>query len=74
MLKTNLNRNFLYILFFLALLQKVPAQEVPGTSLPLITYIQELEDEFQIKFSFVDEDLGNIEILRPIFEELSAIL
>ncbi|MCE2612894.1 TonB-dependent receptor [Flavobacteriaceae bacterium D16] len=74
MLKTNLNRIFLGILFFLALLQSVHSQEATGASLPLIDYIEELENQFQIKFSFVDEDLRSLKIIRPVEEDLPGIL
>ncbi|MBT8320486.1 MAG: TonB-dependent receptor, partial [Eudoraea sp.] len=74
MLKTNLNRIFLCILLFLALLHRVHSQEVTGAYLPLITYIEELENQFQIKFSFVDEDLRSIQLVRPEAKDLPGIL
>ena len=65
---------FLCILFFLVLLPAGQAQETSGTSVSLVPYIEELEERFQVKFSYVDEDLASLKIIRPNSEELSEIL
>lgn len=74
MLRTGLKPFFLYFFFALVLLQSNSAQEASGELVPLITYIQELESRFEVKFSFVDEDLRPIQINRPKAEDLSSIL
>lgn len=74
MLKIHLNRIFLYILFILALMPEIQAQNTTGETVPLIPYIQELENRFEVKFSYVDEDLKPLSIIRPSAQDLDGIL
>ncbi|NER10549.1 Outer membrane receptor for ferrienterochelin and colicins [Muriicola jejuensis] len=60
---------FSFLLFFLA---TGLGQE--GNRLSLISYLQQLEQEFNVKFSYVDEDLTDIEIDPPDGSDLSLIL
>lgn len=41
---------------------------------PIIPFIQQLEAQFEVKFSFVDEDLGPIQINVPTGNNLASIL
>ncbi|MDC6352591.1 carboxypeptidase-like regulatory domain-containing protein [Zeaxanthinibacter sp. PT1] len=51
------------------------AQEVPNReTIPVISYLQELERRYDVKFSFVDEDLEDVVIQVPIGENLDTIL
>jgi len=52
----------------------VQAQQAQDSTIPLIQYLQKLEREFDIKFSFVDEDLETIRIAIPFREDLPGIL
>ncbi|MBT8206410.1 MAG: carboxypeptidase-like regulatory domain-containing protein, partial [Eudoraea sp.] len=74
MLKTLLNRTFVYILFILAFLPEIQAQNTSGETVSLIPYIQELENRYEVKFSYVDEDLQTLKIVRPSLNDLDGIL
>ena len=64
--------------FILAALFSMPllcnGQENKTSLIPIITYLQELENKFQIKFSFVDEDLKDLHIKKPETGILKDIL
>lgn len=49
-------------------------QEITPRSVPLIVYIEQLEQEYNIKFSFIDSDLQPIEITSPLASSLEGIL
>ncbi|MCJ7467208.1 MAG: carboxypeptidase-like regulatory domain-containing protein, partial [Maribacter sp.] len=63
-----------FLLLILLYVAKGKAQETPLQSKNLITYIQELEGLFNIKFSYVDEDIRPLEIRVPKGKLLSEIL
>ena len=48
------------------------AQKAPRT--PLKAFLNELEDRYEIKFSYVDEDVTGVEITPPATTELEAVL
>lgn len=50
------------------------AQDSPAPAEALITLIHRLENEFDVKFSFVDEDLKDVQIVLPKDHNLSAYL
>ncbi len=60
---------FSFLFFFLA---SGLGQE--RNRLSLISYLQQLEQEFNVKFSYVDEDLTDLEIDPPGGSDLSLIL
>ncbi len=61
------------LLFFIAILIG-RAQENTSSTVNLISYIQELEKEFDIKFSYIDEDLRPIDIIVQKGGSLTTIL
>lgn len=68
MLGTHLNKHvglILGFLFFLNCTITISAQEEQQASIPLISYIQSLENRFNIKFSYLNEDLENLTITIP---------
>lgn len=60
------------LLFFAP--QKTTAQENNATSIPLTTVLKNLETRFNIKFSYVDEDIKNTSLSLNTTEDLKAIL
>ncbi|MEO1010269.1 MAG: TonB-dependent receptor plug domain-containing protein [Bacteroidota bacterium] len=69
-------RHFFFILiliFLLGPIQNGTAQEKVGT-IPLFTYLQDLEERFNVKFSYVDEDIEPLKIAIPESGSLSEIL
>ncbi|WP_240938720.1 TonB-dependent receptor plug domain-containing protein [Arenibacter sp. 6A1] len=61
------------MLLFLSIVGR--AQEIPKNTIGLIPYIQQLEKEFNIKFSYVDEDLASLSMrIDPQKVSLEAIL
>ncbi|WP_281542484.1 TonB-dependent receptor [Maribacter aestuarii] len=74
--KAHLNTLASLLLLFLFLLSvgKGTAQTAPNTKINIITLIQEVESIYNIKFSFIDEDLESIFINRPTDETLKGIL
>lgn len=73
MLGTHLNKNIGTILVFLFFMGGIclQAQEKQESSVSLISYIQTLEDRFDIKFSYLNEDLEGYTIQIP--ENLSSL-
>ncbi len=65
-------RIFLIILFFCISFLGYAQEE--NTSVLLVTYLQQLEKKFKIKFSFYDEDLNSILIKRINTSSLSDVL
>ena len=49
-------------------------QEVPRSKIYLVTYLQELENIFNVKFSYADANIQSVEIVTPKFESLDEIL
>ena len=54
--------------------QAVQAQEQTASKVYLVSYLQELEKRFDIKFSYADANIQSIEILKPTRESLDGIL
>jgi acyl carrier protein len=50
------------------------AQNTVTTSIVLTDLLLELEEEYDVKFSFADSDVADINIERPSTETLAAIL
>jgi len=50
------------------------AQERSVPTINLIAFIQSLEDKYDVKFSYVDEDIKEIQIKLPNNESLQGIL
>lgn len=72
MQKTRRKRNFsLYLLLFWALAIGL-AQD--NQKVPIISYIQDLETRFNVKFSYVDTDLEPVKISIPPVNDLQGIL
>ncbi|PIE99974.1 MAG: TonB-dependent receptor [Maribacter sp.] len=63
---------FCLLLFFSVL--KITAQENNAKSIHLTTVLQDLENKYDIKFSYVDEDLKNLYIPLGPFKDLQDIL
>jgi len=59
------------LLFFLSTTTKAQENN-PSTS--LITFIQQLENTYAVKFSYVDEDINGIQIKAPQKQSFAAIL
>ncbi|MCB0373252.1 MAG: TonB-dependent receptor plug domain-containing protein, partial [Muricauda sp.] len=78
MLGTHLNKHsglVLGLLFFLSCTFVIHAQEEQQPPIALISYIKSLEDRFNIKFSYLNEDLENLSIDIPKdLDSLDAIL
>jgi hypothetical protein len=76
MLKTHPKRLIFFFtsLLFLVFVQNGNAQDGTGKMAPLISYLQVLERRFEVKFSYVDEDIRNLQILVPENGELDEIL
>ncbi|TMM58079.1 TonB-dependent receptor [Maribacter algarum] len=64
----------LSIIVLLCVFSVTNAQEKTIEETSLITYIQQLEDKFEIKFSFADADIGSVKITIPESEVLAEIL
>lgn len=63
--------------FFLSVFlfaQTAQAQEQQPSKIYLISYLQELENRFDIKFSYADANIQSIEIIQPTDESLGDIL
>ncbi|MFT5736977.1 MAG: hypothetical protein ACJAU2_000249 [Maribacter sp.] len=76
MSKTQLSLRSLF-LFFISLLlalEKGVAQELPKTSIGIIELIKELEENYQVKFSYLDTDLTEIKLAKPHGNTLDLIL
>lgn len=63
----------LCLLFFLTLFSG-RGQETTSASITLISYLQQLEKEFDVKFSYVDEDISLIKISNPKSDILEEII
>lgn len=72
-----LHRHILFFFAFLLLLicpKSIIAQERSAPTINLIAFIQSLEDKYDVKFSYVDEDIKEIQIKLPNNESLQGIL
>lgn len=76
MVKAHLNTLTSYLFLFLLLffVDNSTAQDITNPKIAIVVYIQELEEKHDIKFSYIDEDLQSIEILRPKGVDLESIL
>ena len=72
--KTLRNRVFLVALILLVPIFSRAQDPVVSGSVKLRDYILQLEQEYDVKFSFVDEDLATLEVNIPEFSRLSLIL
>jgi len=70
-LRSALIRFFLFLFFSLSI-QLTLAQE--NNTIPLKSYLTKLETKYDVKFSFVDEDLSGVAITTPNFNNLNSIL
>ena len=50
------------------------AQQAQDSTLAIIPYLQQLEEEYNIKFSYVDEDLHSVRLRPPVSTNLDEIL
>ncbi len=64
----------LLCLFFFLTFFSSKAQETPNASTTLIPYLQQLEKEFDVKFSYVDKDIQALLIPNPKSNVLEDIL
>ena len=71
---TLLKRVLLWFLLLGSISSTMHAQEPRDTTIALITYLRQLEAKFDVKFSYVDEDLQPIEVSIPKSPELAKIL
>ena len=62
------------ILFFLLVLSAAYSQEITQNELPLRVYLEVLEKDFNIKFSYADRDLSGIQVIPPGIKDLQNIL
>lgn len=75
MLKTHRKHlTFLFLSLLLLFSLVGMAQDVPTSRIRLIAYIQQLEKLYDIKFSYVDEDIRELEVTVPKKSPLEAIL
>jgi len=68
---------FLARWFFLSVFlfaQASHSQEQPAPKVYLTSYLQELEKQFDVKFSFADANIQSIEIVKPTDDSLESIL
>ncbi len=69
----NKHLKFIFYLLFLTFTTFIKAQN-KRASLPLIVYIQELEEEFNIKFSYINTDIESYSIIPSNEKNLEDIL
>ncbi len=75
MLKKRLSRLLFIIFIGLAPFRMSLAQEIPASnSIPLMEYLEQLQERFEIKFSYIDEELRPINITIPAAVSLEDIL
>lgn len=75
MLKAPRNNILLFCLFLLVIVFSGNSQEgITKEQIKLNLYLLEIESEYDIKFSFADKDLANLEIAIPKYENLEEIL
>lgn len=73
--KTFLKYILIYGCLCLFTLAAARAQEVvPADSVPLVQYMEQLETEFDIKFSYADQDIRNLYVHPPQGGSLAEIL
>lgn len=71
---SNKHITFIFLLSFLFTISVGKAQNPSAQKLPLRSYLLQLENSFSIKFSFVDNDIRNIDIIPPKSTSLPEIL
>ncbi|SMC63450.1 TonB-dependent receptor [Cellulophaga tyrosinoxydans] len=73
--KTHLNNYRFYLLVaFFSISLLCNGQEKSTAPIPLITFLEELENKFQIKFSYLDEDLKDFQVKKLDSDNLKDIL
>ncbi len=65
---------FLLIVSLLLFVVKGNAQDMPKNNIGIIELIKELEESYQVKFSYLDTDLTEIKLAKPNGSSLDAIL
>ena len=72
MLGTHYNKHLgLALVFLFFMFCNINAQEKQQSPLTLISYIKSLEDRFNVKFSYIDEDLEGLTLILP--ENLTSL-
>ncbi|MGB6152437.1 MAG: carboxypeptidase-like regulatory domain-containing protein, partial [Pricia sp.] len=74
MAKTPRNRTLALLCLILFLIAKNIAAQEGASPVSLVAFLQQLERNFEIKFSYADDNLRAIEIILPKTENLEAIL
>ncbi|MDT7827901.1 TonB-dependent receptor [Pricia sp. S334] len=74
MAKTLRKSSLTLLCFVLFLLSKNVDAQDHRASIPLISFLQELEREFEIKFSYADDDIRELSVIPPQKENLKDIL
>ena len=73
--KIHLKRVVLIALFLISTSAACWGQDLTGErSINIITYIGQLEQQYDVKFSYLDEDLESVNIIIPEGEDLGVIL
>ena len=72
--KTRLNYPVLVFLSLFFYTLTGSGQDTSASSVPLTTYLQQLEKRFDIRFSYVDEDVNTLQIIPSNDTTLSTIL
>jgi len=65
---------FLFFICLFLLTGRGLAQEQPKKKVGIIAFIKELEETYQVKFSYLDTDLNEIELPKPTGSTLDTIL
>lgn len=71
-LKTQAHR--ILILFLLLIKSNGMAQDTASANIDIMVFLQELENEFDVKFSYADADLKGIKIIKPKKYDLRAAI
>ncbi|QLG46124.1 TonB-dependent receptor [Costertonia aggregata] len=76
MLKTHLKKkvSLFILLLLLPFLYGIHAQDNASDVVSLAIYLQALENDFEIKFSYLDEDIDSLKISKPKAIDLDKIL
>ncbi len=62
------------LLFALIFSQKTLGQERAASKIYLVSYLQELENRFDIKFSYADANIQSVRVQEPVAETIDEIL
>jgi len=64
----------LYLIILFALFSGQAQVDTIPKNISLVSYIRQLEKDFDVKFSYVDEDLRPLQVNRPTESDLGSIL